>query len=181
MFDYLIIDEASQGDLLSNILAMSSAKKLVIVGDSRQLQQIDEDRLFEQSRILADKYEIPPTYRYESNSVLKSMRESIENVPMTLLREHYRCSPDIINFCNKMFYDNELIPMTKNNGQHIQIIKTVPGHHARKNPYGPGMYNQREIDEVNSLLEGRDKTRVGVITPFRYQADLIKKILMIAT
>jgi len=175
LFDYLIIDEASQGDLLSNILAMSSAKKLVIVGDSRQLQQIDEDRLFEQSRILADKYEIPPTYRYESNSVLKSMRESIENVPMTLLREHYRCSPDIINFCNKMFYDNELIPMTKNNGQHIQIIKTVPGHHARKNPYGPGMYNQREIDEVISLLKGGDKTRVGVITPFRYQADLIKK------
>lgn len=41
-FDYLIIDEASQGDLLSSTLAMSCARNLVVVGDSRQLQQIDE-------------------------------------------------------------------------------------------------------------------------------------------
>jgi hypothetical protein len=48
-FDYLIIDEASQGDLLSSTLAMICAKNLVVVGDSRQLQQIDEEMLFEQS------------------------------------------------------------------------------------------------------------------------------------
>ena len=98
LFDYLIIDEASQGDLLSSVLAMSCARKLVVVGDSRQLQQIDEERLFEVSRKLAIKYRIPNSYAYESNSILKSVRESIDNVPITLLREHYRCAPDIIKF-----------------------------------------------------------------------------------
>jgi superfamily I DNA and/or RNA helicase len=59
-FDYLIIDEASQGDLLSSILAMSCAKNLVVVGDSRQLQQIEEERLFEQSVKLSIEYDLNP-------------------------------------------------------------------------------------------------------------------------
>jgi len=66
-FDYLIIDEASQGDLLSSTLAMSCATNLVVVGDSRQLQQIDEEMLFEQSELLANKFEVPQAYRYSSN------------------------------------------------------------------------------------------------------------------
>lgn len=175
LFDYLIIDEASQGDLLSSVIAMSCARKLVVVGDSRQLQQIDEERLFDESRRLAQKYAIPNAYKYESNSILKSVRDSVKEVPTTLLREHYRCAPDIINFCNKMFYDEELIPMTMNAGTQIEIIKTVPGNHARKNPNGSGMYNQREIDELRNTCEGKDTSKIGVITPFRYQSRLIQE------
>ena len=130
-FDYLIIDEASQGDLLSSVLAMNCAKNLVVVGDSKQLQQIDEERLYEKSQELAIKYGIGKAYYYHENSILRSAKLAIEKVPITVLREHYRCAPDIINFCNKIFYDDELIVMTKNSGQHIKIIK-FPGNHARK-------------------------------------------------
>ena len=175
LFDYLIIDEASQGDLLSSVLAMTSAKNLVVVGDSRQLQQIDEARLFEMSKTLSEKYRVPSSYQYQSNSILKSVKESIANVPTTLLREHYRCAPDIINFCNKMFYDDELIPMTHNKSQHIEIIKTVPGNHARKNPNGSGSYNQREIDEIELIVSQSHDKAYGIITPFRYQAQLIQE------
>jgi DNA polymerase III delta prime subunit len=172
-FDYLIIDEASQGDLLSSTLAISCAKNLVVVGDSRQLQQIDEESLFAQSELLAEKYEVPESYRYASNSILKSVKDSMPDVPTTLLKEHYRCAPDIINFCNKMFYDGELVAMTKNSGKHIEIIKTVPGNHARRNPNGSGMYNQREIDELENILENNNSKSIGIISPFRYQANLI--------
>ena len=172
-FDYLIIDEASQGDLLSSTLAISCAKNLVVVGDSRQLQQIDEESLFAQSELLAKEYEVPESYQYASNSILKSVKDSMPDVPTTLLKEHYRCAPDIINFCNKMFYDGELVAMTKNTGKHIQIIKTVPGNHARRNPNGSGMYNQREIDEIENILKDNDSKSIGIISPFRYQANLI--------
>ena len=176
-FDYLIIDEASQGDLLSSVLAMNCAKNLVVVGDSRQLQQIDEERLFEHSVKLASKYDVPESYRYESNSILLSVKSSLHNIPVTLLKEHYRCVPDIINFCNKMFYDGHLVAMTKNTGKHIEIIKTVPGNHARKNPHGSGLYNQREIDEIKHILTTSQSNSIGVITPFRYQANLITEQL----
>ena len=172
-FDYLIIDEASQGDLLSSTLAISCAKNLVVIGDSRQLQQIDEESLFSQSELLAKKYDVPESYQYPSNSILKSVKDSVLGVPTTLLKEHYRCAPDIINFCNKMFYDGELVPMTKNIGQHIEIIKTVPGNHSRKNPNGSGQYNQREIDEIEHILKNTHSDTIGIISPFRYQANLI--------
>lgn len=172
-FDYVIIDEASQGDLLSSILAISCARKLVVVGDSKQLQHIEEERFIEEAKRLSIELGIPKSYRYECNSILKSVRNSIPNVPVTLLKEHYRCAPDIINFCNQMFYNNELIPMTINSGVHIEIIKTVPGNHARKNPTGSGFYNQREIDELKDILKNKNLSKTGVITPFRCQANKI--------
>jgi superfamily I DNA and/or RNA helicase len=172
-FDYLIIDEASQGDLLSSVLAMSCAKNLVVVGDSRQLQQIDEQRLFSQSEELSKVYDVPRPYRYDSNSILKSVKGAVSGVPITLLKEHYRCAPDIINFCNKMFYDGELVAMTENSGKHIEVIKTVPGNHARSNPNGSGLYNQREIDEIDNILKESKFNSIGIISPFRYQANLI--------
>lgn len=174
LFDYLIIEEASQTDLLSSIMAMNVAKNLVVVGDSKQLQQIDETRLYEISDKLANHYQISKGYQYKENSILKSVIDVVSVVPITLLKQHYRSAPDIIEFCNQMFYNNELIAMTQNKGTHIEIIKTVPGHHARKNPYGTGMYNQREIDEIESILKYKqDLSDIGVVSPFRYQADLV--------
>jgi superfamily I DNA and/or RNA helicase len=172
-FDYLIIDEASQGDLLSNLLAMSCAKNLVIVGDSRQLQQIDEVRLFPKSKELSLEYNVPKAYQYESNSILTSVKDAVPEAPTTLLREHYRCAPDIINFCNKMYYDGKLVPMTRNSGRHIEVIKSAPGNHARSNPYGSGLYNQREIDEIEQVLKSSKSNSIGIISPFRYHANLI--------
>ncbi len=174
-FDYLIIDEASQGDLLSSVLALNHAKNVVIIGDSKQLEQIEEEVLFKESEKLAREYEIPYHFRYEANSILTTTKRAISSVPTTLLREHYRCAPVIINFCNQMFYDNQLIVMTKNDREHIQVIKTVEGNHAYKNPYGSGLYNQREIDEVGKLLTKQKSSDVGIIAPFRYQADLLQR------
>ena len=176
MFDYLIIDEASQGDLLSTIPAMSCARNLVVVGDSRQLQQIEEELLIPKSVELSKTYDIPSIYHYGANSVLKSVKDAVRDAPVTLLREHYRCAPDIINFCNKMFYNGELVVMTQNQGKHIEIIKTVPGNHARKNPDGSGLYNQREIDAVADILKSTNAGSIGVITPFRHQANCIQAL-----
>jgi hypothetical protein len=129
--------------------------------------------LFEQSELLANQYEVPEAYRYSSNSILKSVKEAVKSVPTTLLKEHYRCAPDIINFCNRMFYNGELVAMTRNEGKHLQILKTVEGNHARSNPSGSGLYNQREIDEIGNLLNEYPSKSVGIISPFRYQADLL--------
>jgi len=175
LLDYLIVDEASQVDLLSSILAISCAKNLVVVGDSKQLQQIEYESLISYSRELSIKYGIDPCFQYESNSILRSIKTAVLDVPTTLLKEHYRCAPDIIGFCNKMFYDNELIVMTNNDGIHLNVIKTAPGNHARRNPNGSGQYNDREINEIGILLHDTPLKDAGVITPFRCQADLIRE------
>lgn len=40
MYDYLIIDESSQVDLVTAVLSLSFAKNVVIVGDLKQLSNV---------------------------------------------------------------------------------------------------------------------------------------------
>lgn len=175
LLDYLIFDEATQSDLLSSILALNCAKNLVVVGDSNQLEQIENERIYEESDSLARKYNIHPAYQYKNNSILSSVRKVFENkISTTLLKEHYRCHPKIINFCNEKFYNGELIIMTHDNwNSPFEIIHTVEGNHARKDPYH-WRYNQREIDEIkNHLANTQEET--GIISPFRNQANMLQK------
>lgn len=172
LFDFLIVDEASQSEMLSSIIAMSCARNLVVVGDSKQLEQINNKNIINSSKELAKKYQISKEYIYEENSLLGSIRKVYKDGPVTLLREHYRCHPTIINFINSKYYNNELVIMTKPKERFpITILKLVEGNHARRNPDGPGQYNQREIDEIKEYLKNNDLSDVGIISPFRFQVS----------
>jgi hypothetical protein len=177
LLDYVIFDEASQSDLLSSVLALNCAKNLIIVGDSKQLPEIAEQRVADYSKSVATRNNISCEYWYHAQSILSSVKKAFPTVATTFLKEHYRCQPQIINFCNQKFYNGELVIMTKTNGEiPFHILHTATGNHARKNPHGSGLYNQREIDEIVEMhLNENDD--VGVISPFRYQADLISKAL----
>ena len=90
---------------------------------------------------------------------------------MSLLKEHYRCHPKIIQFCNQQFYDNQLIPMSEDNGeQAIEIITTSKGNHTR---------NYSNLRELESIIEVRrsEEKNVGVIAPYRNQVALAEKTL----
>ena len=172
LLDHLIIDEASQVDLLTAALAMASCRNLVVVGDRRQLPHIPGD-------IPYDAVAPAPPYDCEQHSVLSSVTELYgEALPVTLLREHYRSHPAIIGFCNSAFYNDELIPYTESAGRPepaMWLHATVPGNHMRSHSRG-GRSNQREIDVIErevldqapADIEARD---VAVAAPYRLQAD----------
>lgn len=188
LFDYIIIDEASQVDLLTGILALSVAKNAVIVGDSKQLPHIindDTDNSFKTKiQELTELFAIPVEYDFIKNSLLDTSCYVVGNTGRTLLKEHYRCHPQIINFCNKMFYNNELIICSDYNADIpfdiLKAVITVPGNHASKNNI-----NKREIaSAINELISPLnqyiDNSKIGVVTPFRNQVkqfiDDIKEI-----
>lgn len=180
LFDYLIIDESSQVNMASAILSMRVAKNIVVVGDIKQLPQIDDDSFKKRNSELLNQFKVPFTYSYYGNSIMSSLIALYgDKVPRTLLKEHYRCSPDIISFCNKRFYEDELIVYTthSNNDYSMKVIKTVEGNFARKNPNGSGLYNQREIDEIIELIKNDNLKDVGVIAPYRYQTEVLSKQL----
>jgi len=53
-------------------------------------------------------------------------------VASVILREHYRCHSQIIGFCNKKYYDGELICHTKSDSENpLVLLKTVKGNHMR--------------------------------------------------
>lgn len=175
VFDYLIMDEASQVDIKTGALALSCALNAVIVGDDKQLPNVVSQEEQNILNVIESTYQVDIKYKATANSFLQSCVKVFTDAPVTLLREHYRCHPRIIDFCNQRFYNGELIAMTKDckEDRVLQVIKTVPGNHAR------GHFNQREIDVIQYEVMPKYSAfgSVGIITPYRDQAKAINKAL----
>lgn len=169
IYDYIIMDEASQVAIETGALALTCAKNAVIVGDTMQLPNVvtEEDRL--KLNGIFNEFNIAQGFHCANYSFLQSVCAVIPNVEQTLLREHYRCHPTIINFCNQRFYGNNLLIMTEDHKEEnvMMAIRTVPGHHEYNH------YNQREIDVVkNEILPQLEKLNdIGIIAPYNNQVN----------
>jgi hypothetical protein len=171
ILDYVIIDEASQQDIVPGILALGCAKNLIIVGDKKQLAHIPRNLGIAS----------PPVafYDCEKYSLLDScMNVFKDTIPKTLLKEHYRCHPRIIQFCNQQFYDNRLIAMTQDAGEKsLKLLVTAKGNHTRNNA------NLRELDSLLATLKWDGKSEWdgensrGFIAPYNAQVDLSREYL----
>ena len=187
LLDWVIVDEASQVLLPPGLAALSVARNAVIVGDTKQLGPIFAG--------WCDSECDPPDPRVDvrSLSLMESVKalEADSGVVSTLLKEHYRCHPAIIEFCNRMYYDGQLIPMRvadEASPSPFKIVRAAPGNHARRLEEG-GSYSQREIDIIARIitqLEDKELIRkgikpedkdgvgdflLGIVTPFRVQAQ----------
>lgn len=175
LFDYVIVDEASQVDIVTGALALSCARNAVIVGDKKQLPNVVPSDIANITDSIFTNSLLDSSYQYSKHSLLTSVLSLYEHIPKTLLREHYRCHPKIINFCNQKFYDNELVILTDegSNDTPLMLYKTVKGNHAR------GNINQRQIDVVTHeiLPSHQNAGTIGIISPYRDQANELVKVI----
>ena len=116
-FDYVIMDEASQCNPLLGLVAMSSAKHVVLVGDVEQLPPIYSDEtdgavaaeMAERGLTMIDdpRFSLRDAERDTGSSILVAIERSLAGLPMprTFLDEHYRCHPGIIEFCQRFVYE----------------------------------------------------------------------------
>lgn len=173
VYDYLIMDEASQVDVATGALALSCARNAVIVGDTKQLPNVVTEDVKKQAKAIFDNFHIHEGYQF-TKSFLQSVIDVMPNVTQTLLREHYRCHPKIINFCNQKFYRGELVIMTEDNGEEdvLAVVKTVPGNHVRAH------YSQRQIDVIREEVIPKyvmDIERTGIIAPYKNQVEALER------
>ncbi len=167
IYDYVIVDEASQVDLATGALALSCAKKAVIVGDLKQLPNVVNDQTKKKTDTIFESFSLPEVYRYSDHSLLSSVIELFDNLPRVMLKEHYRCHPKIIEFCNQKFYNNQLIILTspKTDRQPLVAYQTVEGNHARDR------VNQRQIDVIKEeVIPGQkldiNNGSIGIVSPY---------------
>ena len=111
LFDVIIFDESSQCDIYS-LCGLMRAKRAVIVGDDRQISP--EAVGIEQSKVkdLINNYlgEIPNKEWFDLQTSLYDT--AIRVFPNRLmLKEHFRCVPEIIQFSNKFCYSGSIIPL----------------------------------------------------------------------
>lgn len=84
VYDYLIMDEASQVDIVTGALALSCAKNVVIVGDTKQLPNIVTDAIKFKAKAIFDTFNLNEGYQY-TKSFLQSVLEVIPNVTQILI------------------------------------------------------------------------------------------------
>ena len=173
VYDYVIMDESSQVDIATGALAMSCAKNMVIVGDTNQLPNVVDKHTEIRADAIFNQYNLSKGYRF-TNSFLQSVLEVMPNVTQTMLREHYRCHPKIIEFCNQKFYRGNLIIMTEDHGEKdvLKVIKTVKGNHSRNH------FSQRQIDIIKNEIIPNDitnKKETGIISPYNNQVQFLKE------
>ena len=110
-FDIIIIDEASQSDL-SSLILLYMAKKVIIVGDDKQVSPLDVGTSTEKINTLRTKY----IERKITNDDLYGLNSSLYSVASTtyqplMLKEHFRCVPEIIAYSNKTSYNFKIKPL----------------------------------------------------------------------
>jgi len=186
VFDLVIIDEATQCDTASILPLLQRGKRVVIVGDPKQLRHLSflsrqqQELLYTQHDLQDVDNEL---LNYREKSVLDLVFDTISSQEQVqFLNEHYRSMPDIIGFSNARFYDNHLTVMTTTpatqSHQHIFL------HPTDGKRYKTG-YNKIEaeaiLDEVERMMTEEKLIHdslcqsIGILSPFREQVNYLQK------
>jgi very-short-patch-repair endonuclease len=183
LFDYLIIDEASQCDIASAIPLFARAKRAVVVGDPMQLKAVSKlSRDWEVDTLhnkgLASTASIG-RFRQSMNSIF-DLASTTRGASRTMLTDHFRCHPAIADYVGA-FYNGELLVQTDETGLRpppgmkpgfawVDVVGEVKAAQS-------GSYCDAErdaiVDAIKDLEQNGYRGTIGVCTPFRAQATRI--------
>ena len=189
LFGLLIVDEASQCDIASAIPLLYRAKRAMVVGDPMQLTFVaslgaDADYRLRQKHGVLD-VEPFERYSYRTKSLygLAATSAELPKDGLVMLREHFRCDEGIADYFNEAFYRDRLIVLTDKDrlkqpaGSRLGILWTQVDADARAAPSGGAISEaqiQAIVSELQKLKSNSFKGTVGVVTPFRAQANRIR-------
>jgi very-short-patch-repair endonuclease len=148
-FDVVIIDEASQSDVMA-LVALYLGKTVLVVGDHEQVSPsaVGQDLGVIQNLIFQYLRGIPNADLYDGQiSIYDLARQSFGGT--TCLVEHFRCVPEIIQFSNMVSYDGRIKPLRDASRVHLRphtIAHRVSGSSR------DGKINRQEAVTVASLL-----------------------------
>jgi len=187
-FDLLIVDEASQCDIASVLPLLYRCKRAAIIGDPKQLRHITKiaSRVNQQLMQEHDVASLGERWSYTGNSLFDLAASLTESGDVISLRDHHRSRNEIIEFSNRHFYESRLRIATRESDLRVPAGAPavrwvqVAGNVVR--PAGGGALNREEartvVQELERLLaDQRYDGTVGVVSPFRAQANLIRDIV----
>jgi len=185
MFDVAIIDEASQCDIATMIPILARAKKIVVVGDPKQLRHVSFLSV-ETLNKTANDYGLThgkEILNYRTHSFLDYLLDRIGSQNnIHFLDEHYRSTPSIIKYSNERFYNGNLKVMSdfkiNEEASSVSWVKS----NGKKTKKGVNLIEANQLlKDIESLIEKEKKlpatmcSSIGVLSPFRDQVDFLTK------
>lgn len=188
MYDYVIIDEASQLGP-DAIFLLYISKNIIIVGDDKQTS--------------------PEYIGVDANTITPHIKRHLTGIPfsdyygtefsffdhakffcdgVTVLREHFRCMPEIIEFSNRHFYAPDgkgLYPLKQYSENRLEPLVTVFCLNGYTEGRGARIINEPEANHIAKKIEklvedeNYNGKTIGVITlQGNQQASVIENLLL---
>lgn len=166
LFDLVVIDEASHVDQVRAAPVLARARRALVVGDPRQLRFVSFVSDVDVAEVL---------HRHGADDRLDVRRVSTYDLaagsaPATWLDEHHRSAPHLIGFSAKRFYDDRILVTTRtpatDTADVIDVIRS-------------GDEVTAVVDVVRELAAA-GRAGIGVVSPFRPQADALEAALLAA-
>jgi very-short-patch-repair endonuclease len=157
-FDVVIVDEASQAELTSAFL-LWLAPRVIVVGDDKQCTPSEVasgslQPVFD--RIDSELHDIPQYLRTSftpRDSVFSLLRSRFGQV--IRLREHFRCMPEIIEWCSNSFYrDAPLVPLRQFGADRLPPLRSTYVEGGYTEGTSSRMANVVEAEEIAQTLAG---------------------------
>lgn len=188
LFDVVIIDEASQS-WHEAILLKYIAKKIIIVGDDKQISPSKIGIQVEDVAKLQNRYLKPIDYPFMDTL---NLGNSFFDVAYVLfrntitLREHFRCMPEIIEFSNRIAYiDQPLFALRQYPANRLEPIKSKYLPHGVREGSSTTAINEVEAKEIVKEIKkclsnpAYNEKSIGVISlQGSSQANLIQQLLL---
>lgn len=151
-FDVVIIDEASQSDV-SSLAILYMGKKLIIVGDDQQVSPmavgVNADKMNAlQQMYIKDK--IPNSQLYDATTSIYDIAKTTFSPLM--LKEHFRCVPEIIGFSNMLSYSGKILPL-RDAGSSALLPAVVNYRVADGRREGKSKTNLKEAQTIVALMK----------------------------
>lgn len=166
ILDVAIIDEASQVPAPLSALSAGLARRMILVGDDRQLEPVLDDGLPESMAGSIFAWCLERGWRAEMLSI------------------QYRMRLPIGQLCSDIFYAGKLETADFLHGDFPDAIEVIDtsGKGLHEDRSGVGVTNPGEAELVKNkvetlLKEGVEPEDIGVISPYRAQAALIGSLL----
>ena len=189
IFDIVVFDEASQCDIASALPLLYRAKSVVIIGDPKQLSHISGLQRG-QDQALLEKYDLLdgfPHWAYSHQSLFGLGATQVAGAGVVSLVDHHRSHSDIISFSNKEFYEERLRVATryidlKSPNRAEPGVRWVDVRGLASRPSAGGAVNAIEAKAVvevmrDLVLKNGYRGSLGVVTPFRAQANMITQLV----
>ena len=147
-FDVIIIDEASQCDMLG-LVPLYMSDQIIVVGDHEQVSpDAVGEALAELGRLVTTFLKgIPQAQLYSGKQSIYELAQRAFSGRI-MLREHFRCDPKIISFSNRLCYGGQIVPLRETS--RLQIKPPLVAHRVAGTAHNKT--NQDEAVTIASLI-----------------------------
>jgi hypothetical protein len=192
LFDVVVIDEASQVSIAQAFPALLRAKKVVVLGDSKQFSNTKSTNAsialndkyrsdlqdFFTSRVSSKHHDLRRLDLFDVKRSVLEFVKSCANYEI-LLRKHFRSYQELISYSSRTFYGGSLQALKVRGcpiGDVIRFSEVEIGNCkvSRGTNEAEGKFLLARLYE---LLESPNPPSVGIITPFRDQQIYLSRIL----